>query len=262
MLVDERRHQIAQLVVAREVATVTELSERFVVSPVTIRSDLEALEKQGMLKRNRGGAVAHHVLRFAPTFQEKTSVHPLEKQAIAERAAELIEDGDHVIVDSGSTALFFARKIRDRDLTILVNSVYTLNELTGAPTIDLITVGGTLYKPGMSFVGPLSETFLDKIHVDKVFLGVNGVSCKGISVNNMQEAGGKRRMIAAADRVIVLADSSKIGVNSFVFLTSLDHVQVLVTDAGIAPEYLKKFREVNVEVLIAQSTRCDDHAAR
>ncbi|MEA3239178.1 MAG: DeoR/GlpR family DNA-binding transcription regulator, partial [Candidatus Bipolaricaulota bacterium] len=154
MLVDERRHQIAQLVVARKVATVAELSEQFVVSPVTIRLDLEALESQGLLKRNHGGAVAPQVLRFAPAFQEKTSVHLLEKQAIAECAAQLIEDGDRVIIDSGSTALLFARKLRDRKLTVLVNSVYTLNELTGAPHIELITVGGSLYEPGMSFVGP------------------------------------------------------------------------------------------------------------
>jgi len=251
MLVDERRHQIAQLVVARKVATVAELSEQFVVSPVTIRSDLEALENQGLLKRNHGGAVAPQVLRFAPAFQEKTSVHLLEKQAIAERATQLIEDGDRVIIDSGSTALLFARKLRDRKVTVLVNSVYTLNELTGAPHIELIAVGGSLYEPGMSFVGPLAEAFLDKIHVDKVFLGVNGVTAKGISVNNVQESGIKGKMIDAADQVIALADASKIGISSFAFLASLRHVNTLVTDSAITTESLEELRESGMEVLVA-----------
>ena len=251
MLVDERRHQIAQLVVARKVATVAALSEQFGISPVTVRSDLEALEKQGLLKRNHGGAVAPEILRFAPAFQEKTSVHLLEKQAIAERAAQLVEDGDRVIIDSGSTALLFARKLWERKLTVLVNSVYTLNELIGAPHIELITVGGSLYEPGMSFVGPLAEAFLDKTHVDKVFLGVNGVTVKGISVNNVQEAGIKGKMIGAADQVIALADASKIGINSFAFLASLKHVHALVTDSGIRPENLEELRESGMEVLLA-----------
>ena len=252
MLIDERRHRIAQLVVARKVATVAELSEQFGVSPVTVRSDLEALEKQGLLKRNRGGAVAPQILRFAPAFQEKTSVHLTEKQAIAERATDLIEDGDRIIIDSGSTTLLFARRLRERKLTVLVNSVYTLNEIVGAPHIELITVGGSLYEPGMSFVGPLAEAFLDNMHVDKVFLGVNGVSPKGVSVNNVQEAGVKGKMIAAADRVIVLADASKIGLDSFALLASLEHVHALVTDSKVIPDSLEQLRESGLEVLLAQ----------
>ena len=251
MLIDERRHLIAQLVVARNVATVTELSEQFGVSPVTVRSDLEALEHLGLLKRNHGGAVAPQVLRFAPAFQERTSVHLLEKQSIAERATELIEDGDRILIDSGSTALLLARRLRERRLTILVNSVYTLNELVGAPHIELITIGGSLYEPGMSFVGPLAEALLDKIHVDKVFLGVNGVNNKGISVNNVQEAGIKGKMIDAADQVIILADASKIGVASFSFLAPLEQLHSLVTNSGIAPQMLEELRESKMEVLVA-----------
>jgi len=250
MLVDERRHRIAQLVVARKVATVAGLSEEFGVSPVTIRSDLEALEKQDLLKRNHGGAVAPQVLRFAPAFQERTSVHLLEKQAIAQRASELIEDGDRVIIDSGSTALLLARKLRDRRLTVLVNSVYALNELVGAPHIELITVGGSLYEQGMSFVGTLAEACLEKTHADKVFLGVNGVSRKGISVNNIQEAGIKGKMISAADQVIVLADSSKIGIDSFAYLASLEDVHTLVTNSDIDPQMLEEMNESGMEVLV------------
>ena len=250
MLVDERRHRIAQYVVANKVATVAELSDEFGVSSVTVRSDLESLERQGLLKRNHGGAVAPQVLRFAPAFQEKTSVHLLEKQSIAQRAAELIEDGDRVIIDSGSTTLLLARRLRDLRLTVLVNSVYTLNELVGASHIELITIGGSLYEQGMSFVGPLAESCLERTHADKVFLGVNGVSKKGISVNNIQEAGIKAKMISAADQVIVLADSSKIGRDSFAYLASLEDVDTLVTNSDIDPQMLEELNESGMEVLV------------
>ena len=251
MLVDERRHRIAQLVMAHGAMTVTELSRRLGVSAVTIRSDLEALEKQGILRRNRGGAVAPQVLRFAPAFQEKTSLHRSEKEAIAGLAAQLVEDGEWIIIDAGSTTLFLARRLRDRRLTVVVNSVYTLNELVGAPSVELIAVGGCLYEPGLSFVGPLAESFLETLHVDKVFLGVNGVSLKGISVNNAQEAGVKRRMIEAAEEVIVLADSSKLGVDSFVTISPLRKVHILITDSGAPEELLTEFREAGLEVLVA-----------
>ena len=127
MLVDERRHRIASLVVAKGAATVAHLSEKLSVSAVTIRSDLEALEKRGLLKRNHGGAVARQVLRFAPDFLEKSSQHHKEKEAIANLAVDLIEDGDHLILDAGSTTLALAHKIHNRELTAVVNSVYLLN---------------------------------------------------------------------------------------------------------------------------------------
>ena len=231
--------------------TVAELSRRLGVSAVTIRSDLEALEKQGILKRNRGGAVAPQVLRFAPAFQEKTSLHRQEKERIAELAAQIVEDGEWIILDAGSTTLFLARRLRDRRLTVLVNSVYALNELVGAPNIELIAIGGSLYEPGLSFVGPLAESFLEGLHVDKAFLGVNGVDLRGISVNNAQEAGIKRRMINAAEEVIVLADSSKIGVSSFVTIAPLKRIHVLITDSGAPGELLQEFREAGLEVLVA-----------
>jgi DeoR/GlpR family transcriptional regulator of sugar metabolism len=250
MLVDERRHRIAQVVVARKVATVSELSKQFDVSPITVRSDLEALERQGLLKRNHGGAVAPQILRFSPAFQQKTSVHIREKQKIAQRATELIEDGDRIIIDSGSTALLLARRLRHRRLTVLVNSVYTMNELAGMPYIDLIAVGGNLYEPGMTFVGPWAEAILDKMHMDKVFLGVNGVAAKGVSVNNIQEAAIKAKMITASSKVIVLADASKIGVDSFAYLASLKDVDTLVTNSNIDSQLLEELAKSGTEVIV------------
>jgi DeoR/GlpR family transcriptional regulator of sugar metabolism len=253
MLVDERRHLIAESVIARGAATVAELSERFSVSQVTIRSDLEALERVGTLTRNRGGAVANRVSRFTPAFQQQSSVNRDAKRAIAERAAALIQDGDRVILDAGSTTLYLADLLCRRRLTVAVNSVYSMNRLVDAPNLDLILIGGVLFKPALSFTGDLAERFLDGLHFDKAIVGVNGVSPRGISVNNPQEAGIKRKMIERAETVIVLADSSKIDVQSLVRIEALDRVHVLITEKRIRAPIAKRLRNANpgVEVIVA-----------
>jgi DeoR family transcriptional regulator of aga operon len=253
MLVDERRHLIAESVIARGAATVSELSERFGVSHVTIRSDLEALEQQGTLTRNRGGAVANRVSRFTPVFQQQSSVNREAKRAIAEKAAETIRDGDRVILDAGSTTLYLANLLCHRRLTLAVNSVYSMNKLIDAPNVELILIGGTLYMPALSFTGELAEGFLDRLHFDKAILGVNGVTAHGISVNNPQEAGIKRKMIDQADCVVVLADSSKIDIDSLVRIDSLDRVDVLITDTPIPAPVAKHLMRAHpqLEVLVA-----------
>ena len=254
MLVDERRHLIAESVIAHGAATVTDLSKRFGVSQVTIRSDLEALERAGTLIRNRGGAVANRISRFTPAFQQQSSVNRRAKKAIAERAAEVIQDGDRVLLDAGSTTLYLADLLCYRRLTVAVNSVYSMNKLVDAPTLDLILIGGTLYRPALSFAGELAEGFLDRLHFDKAVLGVNGISVRGISVNNPQEAGIKRKMASRAESVIVVADSSKIDIDSLVQVESLDRVDLLITEAPLPAPVEKRWKNVhpNLEVLIAR----------
>ena len=253
MLVDERRHLIAESVIAQGAATVVDMSDYFGVSQVTIRSDLVALEQQGILTRNRGGAVANRVSRFTPAFQQQTSVNRDAKEAIAKRAAELILDGDRVVLDAGSTTLFLADALCYRKLTIAVNSIYSINKLIEAPNIDLILIGGTLYRPSLSFAGELAEVFLDRLHFDQAILGVNGLSERGISVNNSFEAGVKRKMMEQSDRVIVLADASKLSINSLVRIDSLDRVDTLVTDSPVPAAVKKRWARIHpkLEVFVA-----------
>jgi DeoR/GlpR family transcriptional regulator of sugar metabolism len=253
MLVDERRHLIAESVLAQGAATVADLSDRFGVTPVTIRSDLVALEEQGILTRNRGGAVANRVLRFTPAFQQQTSVNREAKKAIAAATADLIQDGDRVILDAGSTTLFLADLLCLRRLTIAVNSVYSMNKLIGAPNVELIVIGGILFRPALSFVGELAESYLDRLHFDKAILGVNGLSEHGISVNNPAEAGIKRRMIVQSDQVIVLADASKISIDSLVRIDELNRIDTVVTDSPVSAAARKRLGEAhpNLEVIVA-----------
>jgi len=245
MLVDERRHQIAEAVLARGAATVPELSIEFGVSQVTIRSDLEALEKQGMLTRNRGGAVANRMARFTPDFQEQSSVHREAKRAIAGKAAELLQDGDWILLDSGSTTLHVADFLAGRRLTIAVNSVYSMNKLVEIPSIESILVGGVLYRPALSSTGHLAEAFIERMQFDKLLLGVNGVSARGISVNNPTEAGAKQAMISRATKVIALADASKIGINSLVQLGPLQTIDILVTNAAVTDPQIDRLRKAH-----------------
>ncbi len=253
MLVDERRHLIAESVIARGAATVADLSEEFGVSQVTIRTDLEALERAGTLTRNRGGAVANRVSRFTPAFQQQTSLNREAKQSIAAKAAELILDGDRVLLDAGSTTLYLADHLCTRQMTIAVNSVYSMNKLVDAPNVELILVGGTLFKPALSYTGELAEGFLDRLHFDKAVLGVNGLTARGISVNNPQEAGIKRKMIEQSECVIVLADSSKVGRDSLVRIDGLARVDILVTESEIPAAAMKRLARAHpkLEVVVA-----------
>lgn len=252
-MVDERRHRIAEVVIAKGAVTVADLGDKFGVSQVTIRSDLEALECQGMLRRNRGGAVANQTARFTPSFQERSSVNREAKQAIAEVAAGLVQDGDWIIVDAGSTTLYVADHFMTRHLTVAVNSVYTANKLIGAPNVDLIQIGGSLYRPSLCFVGKMASEHLDDLHFDRLLLGVNGVAETGISVNNTTEIGIKQKMIDCADQVIVLADSSKLGIRSLARIAPLARIHKLVTDTTASPTILEQLREAQpeMEVLIA-----------
>jgi len=250
VLVDERRHRIASLVSTRGAITVAELSEQLGVSAVTIRSDLEALEQRGLLKRNHGGAVATQVLRYAPDFLARASHHRQEKERIAQAAAELIQDGDRIILDAGSTTLALARQLHRRELSVITNSMYLLNELANAPRIELVALGGTLYQANLCFVGPLAEAFLDGVHVTTCFLGVNGITPRGISAANAHEAGVKRRMLDAADRTVVLSDSSKVGSESFVSIAPLDRVDRVITGCKLAPSQRAALDEAGLDLVV------------
>jgi DeoR/GlpR family transcriptional regulator of sugar metabolism len=245
MLVDERRHLIAEIVIAQGAATVPGLSERFGVSQVTIRSDLEALEKQGKLTRNRGGAVANRLARFIPAFQESSSVNLEAKQAIARQAALLAQDDDWILLDAGSTTLLLAEELLGRRMTIATNSIYAINKLIESADITLISLGGTLYKPVLSHVGSLAEAALDQLHFDRLFLGVNGFTNRGPWLNNPSELGIKRAMIRQSGQVIALADSSKLGVESSVLISPLREIDALITDAAAPESRLEKIRRVH-----------------
>jgi DeoR family L-fucose operon activator len=252
MLVAERYEKIVSLVGERGSIRVSELSELCQVTEETIRRDLDRLEQSGRLRRSHGGAVSvkdtpqHLEIPFA--LREITNAE--EKKRIALEAIKRIQPNDRFLLDASSTAWYMASDVPDLPLTVLTNSIKVAMELSIKEKIEVISTGGFLAKRSLSYVGPLAERSLDAYHVDKVFLSCKGVHLdRGISESNELQARIKERMIGMADEVILLADSSKFGVQAFTHVADLAEVDVIITDRRIAKDTKVQLEDRGITVI-------------
>lgn len=241
MYEEERLQEICKYVQSNTRASVRRLCRVFDVSESTIRRDLTELEKRRMLKRTHGGAVCLESVGLEPTYVEKQDRYQAEKQRIAARAAELIEDGDSVLIDSGTTTLYLAPYLtKFKKLTVVTNSINLMQQLIACAGITLICVGGTLRPNTMALVGPIAEINLGRMRLDKAFIATNGMdAAMGLSTPNLLEAATKEKMIAVSEQVYVLADHSKIGRVFFARFGSAADMDGLVTSRMI-PEGQKQ----------------------
>ncbi len=235
--------------------SVNDLSQSLEVSSVTIRNDLEQLEKKNMLLRARGGAMRisqNHVGLDHP-LSDKQKKHLLEKKEIGKRAVELIEEGNTIILDSGSTTFEIARNLdKFEELTVITNAINVANYLAEHKNINVIVPGGTLRKNSLSLVGVLAERGFKNYFCDKLFLGVDGFDTGyGISTPNVEEAHLNQIMIEMSKRVIVVADSSKFNHRGFAFIAPVSKIHTLITDKGIPSEEKSRLDALGIEVLIA-----------
>jgi DeoR family fructose operon transcriptional repressor len=237
----------------RKRATVAELSEVFRVSEATVRRDLKELEEAHRIQRTHGGAIPRERVGFEPSVQEKKDQFAQEKQRIAEKAADLIRDGETILLDSGTTTYQLARLLgRFSRLTVVTNSNHILQELQGMEHLELISTGGMLRRGIESMVGPIAEHTLRMIKVDKTFLGTNALDPEeGISSPHLLEAQVKKAMIRAAKEVILLCDRSKISRVSFAKVAPLSSVDILITDQKAPAEILQRIKEQGVQVIRA-----------
>lgn len=235
--------------------SVNDLSESLGVSSVTIRNDLEQLEKKNMLLRARGGAmkISHAHVGLDYPLSDKQKKHLLEKKEIGKKAVELIEEGNTIILDSGSTTFEVAKNLgRFEDLTVITNAINVANYLVEHKNINVIVPGGTLRKNSLSLVGILAEKGFRNYFCDKLFLGVDGFdSGYGLSTPNIEEAHLNQIMIEMSKRVIVVADSSKFNRRGFAFIAPINKIHTLITDNGIPMEEKAKLEGMGIEVLIA-----------
>ncbi|QMV44650.1 DeoR/GlpR family DNA-binding transcription regulator [Cohnella cholangitidis] len=252
MLVAERYEKIVSLVNERGSIRVSELSDLCQVTEETIRRDLDRLEQAGRLRRSHGGAVsvkdaaAHPEIPYA--VREITNAD--EKKRIALEAIKRIQPKDRILLDASSTAWYMATDVPDVALTVLTNSIKVATELSSKEKIEVISTGGILAQRSLSFVGPLAERSLDAYHVDKVFLSCKGVHLdRGISESNELQARIKERMIGMADEVILLADSSKFGVQAFTHVADLSEVDVIITDRRMPQETIRQLEERGISVV-------------
>lgn len=248
----DRRRVIASLVRERGSVRGRDLVDLLGVTDETIRRDILKLAESGSLRRSRGGAVAIGPLDEAGT-DIRLREHSREKLAIGARAAELVEDGSRIILDSGTTTLSLARALRQkRDLMVVTTAVTHAVELLGLPGTTVIMTGGEIRPITYGASGELAVATLREVRVDVAFLAIHSVSVKGgLTYPSFEEVATKRAMIDAAARVILLADHSKFGREAFVKVAPITAVDAIVTTPGIDPAEADEIRALGIELIEA-----------
>jgi DeoR/GlpR family transcriptional regulator of sugar metabolism len=251
MLAEERRTRLLELVRIRRFASLPELVEELAVSESTVRRDLEALEQQGNVQRTHGGVFYSGISPKLPHFDARQPAQWDQKRAIARRAVTLVEEGDTVLLDGGSTTYEVARLLLGRSLHVITNSLPVANLFASDANSDLLLIGGNICpRTGVSR-GPYADQMLAKIRVRKTILSTAGISDEGFFNNNLLLVETERAMMRAADEVIVVADSTKFGHGSLGHVCPLGGVHHLVVDCRISEEWRKKVTAAGVDLLVA-----------
>ncbi|MBC8453932.1 DeoR/GlpR transcriptional regulator [PVC group bacterium] len=251
-LAPERQAHLREIIREREAVRVDELCAEIGVSPATVRRDLEILESEGKIKRVHGGAVNVGQLLEEPLFDDKTEIASEEKKAIAREASKLILETDTVYLDGGSTVLELAKLLRNRTkLTVVTNSLRAASELShGGPR--LILIGGELRRRSQTIIGTLSRGTLDRIHLDKAFMGTMGITIdKGLTTTDPNEAFTKELVMSRSEQVILLADSVKVGQVSFARAGAIKDIDMFVTDSRLDDSFERRLEKEGVRVVKA-----------
>lgn len=251
-----RRERMLQMITELQFMRVADLADQFGISDVTVRADLDALDKSKVVRRVRGGAMARsHVVRPEPSFEESLTASAAEKQRIGERAAALVTSGMSVVLDVGTTTTAIARALVGRtdleQVTVITNGLTVAFELEAAmPAITVIVTGGTLRRLQHSLVDPMATLLLERMHTDLAFIGCNGVDvAHGVTNINLPEAEVKRRMITAADRTVVVAVGSKIGQAHLVRIAHLAAVGSVITGTSARAGAVAELRSAGADVI-------------
>lgn len=248
-----RRSAILQILKENSSVSVAELSQMFGVSEVTIRKDLNLLKERNLLVRTRGGAItgasSEHEEEVNIRFKKLANYR--EKQAIGRAAADLIEDGDTIIIDSGTTALQVACNLHKfKNLTVLTNALNVAQEVLSYKRFNVILLGGNIRNSSESVVGALAESNLKMFYCDKLFMGVDSFSVEsGLSTPSVEEANINQIMIQRSREVIAVFDSSKVNKRALAFITMADQLDTVVTDTGMDKATRNQLKAMNINVI-------------
>jgi DeoR/GlpR family transcriptional regulator of sugar metabolism len=253
MLVEQRRSRLLELVRSRRFATLPELAEILTVSESTVRRDVEQLEEQGSARRIHGGVLYAGTSPMLPHFEGGQATRWEQKKTIAEWTARLIEDGDTILLDGGSTTYEVARLLVGRPLHVVTNSLPVANLFASDTNSDLVMVGGNICPRTGVAQGPLADQMIAALRVRKTVLSVAAVHEDGFFNNNLMLVETERTMMKAADGVIVVVDSSKFGRKSLVRLCGLDAAQTLVVDDGLDQPWRERILAAGVDLRVASS---------
>ena len=248
----DRHEQILEVLERDGRLSVSEFSAHMDVSEMTVRRDLQVLEERGALARVHGGAVPVQSRSYEPPFAVRALRNAEAKRRIGEAAAALLQDGETVVLDGGTTMLEVARALRGRELRVLAVNLRVAAVLVDEPGISLMVSGGSVRPDEQSFVGPLAERAFADLAFDTLVLAAGGVDGRtGVTDYRLEDASLKRAALASARRCIVVADAGKLGDVVFARICPLAYVDVLVTDDGAPPALLAELREADVEVVVA-----------
>jgi DeoR family fructose operon transcriptional repressor len=253
MFAEERRNKIIQMIKSGQPVKVIDLSSLFAVSEATIRRDLQELENSGLVQRTHGGAVSSQ-LGSELSFHDREVFFLEEKRAIAALAANMVHDGETILLDAGTTTREIARALCGKKLTVATNSMDVASVFAEEPDIEVLLLGGTWRKSINSLIGPLTNSMLKLFSFDKVFLAANGIDCiLGATTKHLAEAETKRAMLAASQSAILVADHSKFEKRTFSKICNVDELSAIITDNNINKDTLESLRNYT-QVIIPEST--------
>lgn len=250
MLAAERKSKIIEYVKKNSVASVAQLSEVFNVHEATIRRDLSEIEKEGRLRRTHGGVVLNEEVSSEPAFNIRATSRVEEKQRIGRKAADLISEGDCIILDSGTTTLQIAKCITGKsNITVVTNDINIAAELRNSRGIKVIVSGGVLYPESYFLNGIYTNEVLNSIHVNKAFIATPAIHPQhGLTHFEEQLVSAKMGMIHAAQEVIVVTDHTKIGGLSLHTVSPIKDIDKLITGKEVEADYVKKFQDTGIDV--------------
>jgi DeoR family transcriptional regulator of aga operon len=252
----QRRLQISELVRQHGSVQVATLARRFGVSMQTVRKDLRYLAERGVMARAYGGAIDSSVVGPSPAtephYEAKRTSHLDEKRRIGQRAAALVKAGDTIAIDSGTTAIQLAESLPNIEVTVVTNDFGVLGALAPKNNINIVMLGGELRRKNMAFYGGLTVEALDALHVDMLFLGVDGLDLeRGITTHYEPEAMLNRKMVEAARVVVAITDSSKFGKICLHRIVPVGDLNVLITDRGAPNDIVQAAEQLGFELILA-----------
>jgi len=248
-----RRHEVILSTLTEEKhVEVSDLCQQLDVSAVTIRKDLKLLEEKGLLFRTHGGASLENPYIVEKAVIEKEKISVEEKKGIAQAAAKLIRENDSIILASGTTVQALSKFIKTTaNLTVITSSLNVVLQLIDNKSINILQLGGYVRHSSGSVIGPYAAQVIESISCNKLFLGVDGIDLEyGLSTTSLEEATLNQKMLDSAQKVIVLADSTKFGKKSFAKICSVSDINEVITDKGISTSTKNKLEERGVKVTI------------
>ncbi len=249
MLAIERRNEILMKLQAERRVVVSELSQLYDVSEETIRRDLEKLVNEGVAIKSYGGAVINENANLEVPFNIRKNYNVIGKQKIAEQIAAMVKDGESLMLDASSTAVYIAKALKEKkNLTVITNSIEIIVELMDMPEWKVLSTGGLSREGSFALVGPQTDKMLKSYHVDKAVISCKGFDLEsGITDSDELHANNKITMLGAAGKKILAVDKSKFDKTAFTAIGALDDITTVVTDEEPDRRWIQAFEKAGIE---------------